>query len=237
MHRPLIAIAADGVLFDYNLGVERAWQQAQGWLASEEMRHAFLASIQASMHGDASPAAGSELPLDRDSSDEQRLERQRSVEFWSTLPAMPDAVLACEMLVEAGFELVCVAATVEPDLARARLQNLQLHGFAVRQVLISPVHEQGRGRMADALSSALTGSFTSAVTSAVTSAFTSALNGLGPVAVVDHSLPRLQGLSASTHTALIADPSRVRPQDPPSMSPADSVHEDLLHFARWWSAR
>ena len=66
---------------------------------------------------------------------------------------------------------------------------------------------------------------------------TTAVMGSTLVAVVDCYLPRLQGLAASVHTALIGDPARSGSDQHRLMRPADSVHPDLFEFAQWWLAR
>lgn len=116
-----IAIDGDGVLLDYNTAYSQAWFKAFG-------EHLILNNPR------------SYWPMERWNarrlvSDE--LEQFRSafdLEFWSTIPAVPGALKACQRLVDQGYTLVCVTALAE-RFSDARAQNLRALGFPISRVI------------------------------------------------------------------------------------------------------
>lgn len=55
-------------------------------------------------------------------------------DFWSTIPAIPGALEACELLTGLGYELVCITG-LDERFSRARAQNLQSLGFPIARVV------------------------------------------------------------------------------------------------------
>ena len=53
---------------------------------------------------------------------------------WRTMPHLPGAVEACQLLHEAGYELICVTA-MPHRFADHRLENFRLHGFPIDKVI------------------------------------------------------------------------------------------------------
>jgi hypothetical protein len=121
MHRPLIALDADGVLLDFHLAYANAWRRAFGVAPQERDPEAYW-------------------PIDR--WQVEHLEGERlshfsahfDAQFWSTVPAIDGAVQACEQLVDAGFALVCVSA-LDERFEAARLHNLRALGFPIERVV------------------------------------------------------------------------------------------------------
>ena len=99
----LIALDADGVLLDYNLAYASAWERAFGVRPQLRDPQAYWAIDRWGVER----LAGERLDQLRACFDEQ---------FWSTIPAIAGAVVACQRLSQAGFELVCVSA-VQPQFA------------------------------------------------------------------------------------------------------------------------
>lgn len=99
---PIIALDADGVLLDYNAAYRLAWERAFGQLPDLRDSNAYWAIDR----WDVYRLEGTELAKFRTCFDEQ---------YWKAIPAIPNAVKACEELCSAGFELVCVSA-IESDL-------------------------------------------------------------------------------------------------------------------------
>ena len=96
-HVSIIALDADGVLLDYNAAYRHAWERAFGHLPDLRDRNAYWAIDRWKVnHLD-----GTELARFRACFDEQ---------YWNSIPAIPNAVKACEELCAAGYELVCVSA-------------------------------------------------------------------------------------------------------------------------------
>ena len=67
----------------------------------------------------------------------ERLRAAFNEDFWSTIPAVPGALEACELLADLGYELVCVTALNERfSGARARgtckILDFQLRGSSPR---------------------------------------------------------------------------------------------------------
>lgn len=196
----IIALDADGVLLDYGLAYAGAWQKAFGQYPRERDPLAYW-------------------PIDRWEvkrlADEplETLRRCFDDDFWCSIPPVPDAIRACQLLRASGFELVCVTALPEQFRA-ARERNLRTHGFP-----IDLVHATDNTAHGDVSPKAET------------------LHRLRPVAFVDDHLPYLIGIDGSIHRALIMRAANGSPNQGDALSFADSQHPDLLAFAQWWARR
>ena len=121
MPRPVIALDADGVLLDFQLGYASAWQRAFGQRPIERDPLAYW-------------------PMDRwqvdrlDPAGRVRFREAFDETFWTSVPAIEGAVEACHRLHDAGFDLVCVSA-LEFEFEAARLRNLRDHGFPIERVI------------------------------------------------------------------------------------------------------
>ena len=137
MHRPLIALDADGVLLDFHLGYAGAWQRAFGQLPPERDKLAYW-------------------PMDRwqverlDEAKRAHFRMHFDELFWTSVPAIEGAVEACHRLHDAGFDLVCVSALDAPFEA-ARLRNLREHGFPIERVIATGNAPGERSPKADAI--------------------------------------------------------------------------------------
>lgn len=137
MQNRIIALDADGVLLDYNLGYAAAWKRAFGIYPKEVDPNAYWAQDR----WDVEQLDGDRLEHFRASFDET---------FWESLCAMPGAIEACKDLKSAGYLLVCVTAL--PDrFAAARKRNLQRLGFPIELVMATGKHAEGKSPKADAL--------------------------------------------------------------------------------------
>jgi phosphoglycolate phosphatase-like HAD superfamily hydrolase len=199
MARPLLALDADGVLLDFHRGYAGAWERAFGSAPRERDPLAYW-------------------PIDRwlvDRLDEERrahFRRHFDSQFWSSVPAMDGAVVACQRLHEAGFDLVCVSA-LDPEHESARLRNLRDHGFPIERVFATGNAPGERSPKADVIAA------------------------LRPEAFNDVYLPYLRGMPAEVHTALLLRAPNGSPNSGPELALARSVHEDLAEFADFWLAR
>jgi phosphoglycolate phosphatase-like HAD superfamily hydrolase len=199
MARPLLALDADGVLLDFHRGYAGAWERAFGSAPRERDPLAYW-------------------PIDRwlvDRLDEERrahFRRHFDSQFWSSVPAMDGAVVACQRLHEAGFDLVCVSA-LDPEHESARLRNLRDHGFPIERVFATGNAPGERSPKADVIAA------------------------LRPEAFIDDYLPYLRGMPAEVHTALLLRAPNGSPNSGPELALARSVHEDLAEFADFWLAR
>jgi phosphoglycolate phosphatase-like HAD superfamily hydrolase len=199
MTRPLIALDADGVLLDFSRGYAVAWQRAFGEHPRERDPLAYW-------------------PMDR--WEVERLEPERRAhfrthfdeQFWSSVPAEAGALDACQRLVDAGFELVCVSA-LDSEFEGARLRNLRALGFPIQRVIATGNAIGTRSPKADAI------------------------EALRPVAFVDDYLPYLRGLPSDVHAALVLRAPNGSPNSGDEMRLAASVHPDLAAFATQWLAR
>jgi len=121
MHKPVIALDADGVLLDYSAAYAGAWERAFGSRPVERDSTAYW-------------------PMDRWAVERlsgARLERFRSCfddSFWSTIPAIRGAVEACNAMHDAGHTLVCVSA-LDACFEAARLKNLRDLGYPIERVI------------------------------------------------------------------------------------------------------
>ena len=196
----LIALDADGVLLDYNLAYATAWERAFGTRPQLCKPQAYWAKDRwgvATLEGEA-------LNRFRASFDEA---------YWSSIPAIAGAVQACQTLVAAGYELVCVSA-VKPEFAKARLGNLLALGFPIDAV-VATSNDNAAGRSPKA----------------------QALAQLQPVAFVDDFLPYFAGVDEAIHQALILREPEGSPNQGAGLERIHSTHADLAQFARWWLAR
>ena len=193
--KPVIAIDADGVLLDYGAAYPRAWQRAFGSFPRERDPNAYW-------------------PLDRWEVERltgERLEafrRQFDETFWSSIPAMPGAIEATNVLHDAGFELVCVSA-LDRTHEQARLRNLRELGFPIERVIATPHTDVGNPKAA-------------------------ALTELQPIAFLDDYLPYLTGLPPNIHTALLRSHMTGSPNHGQGRDAVRSTHADLADFAKWW---
>lgn len=138
MHRPILAIDADGVLVDLHAGYARAWELAFGALPEERDPLAYWPMDRFAVD-----------PLDAEQRLQLRAQFQRP-ELWETLPAIAGAVDACHRLHDAGYELVCVTA-LDARLQTARQRNLKSLGFPIRRVFATGHTEGERSPKADAI--------------------------------------------------------------------------------------
>jgi len=191
-----IALDADGVLLDYNAAYRLAWQKAFGELPELRDENAYWAIDRWNVrHLD-----GKDLAHFRKYFDEN---------YWATIPALPNAVQACEALINAGFELVCVTA-VESQFEQARFKNLQECGFPISKVIATSGIGYGISPKA------------------------AALRELNPLAFVDDFLPYLRGIPIGIHAALIMREPNGTPNTGEELKLAHSLHSDLSDFASWW---
>ncbi len=144
----------------------------------------------------------------------QKLDQFRSVfneAFWSTIPAIDGALEACHTLVRAGYALVCVTALEAHNLS-ARKRNLMSLGFPIADVIATD------STVSDVSPKA------------------SVLHQLRPVAFVDDYAPYLVGVSTEIHRALILRDPIGSPNVGDALAHADSMHDNLLQFAKGWCA-
>jgi len=195
-NKNVIALDGDGVLLDYNLAYSKAWQRAFGDKPILQNDQAYW-------------------PMDRwgvPRLSGERLERFRAafdVEFWSTIPPVPGAVQACQLLTSNGYRLVCVTA-LDVQYVGARAKNLKDLGFPIADVIA-------------------TGNDAS-----VRSPKSCALAALKAEAFVDDFAPYLVGVDCGIHRALILRDPVGRPNTVEMLRHSHSQHADLLAFAHWW---
>ena len=194
----VIVLDDDGVLLDYHAAYRMAWQKAFGYLPALRDPLAYWPLDRWEVHR----LQGDELERFRACLDE---------DYWSSLPAIEEAVGACEELCEAGYELVCVSA-VRPEFQAARLRNLQQCGFPVRKVISAhPSLAPGGSPKA------------------------AALKEIGPVAFVDDYLPYFRGIPADIHAALVLREPNGTPNSGDEVAAlTHSQHADLAGFVSWW---
>lgn len=191
----LIALDCDGVLLDYASAYGRAWERAFGDRPTLVNPHAYW-------------------PMDRwgvPRLSGQSLEHFRAVfdeTFWRTIPAVDGAVEACEQLVRAGYELICVTA-LEARHLEARRHNLRELGFPLSQVYATD----------------------SVPTASGASPKAALLNDLQPACFVDDYAPYLLGVDERVHRVLIMRDPEGSPNTGPLLELADACFPDLRAFA------
>jgi hypothetical protein len=195
----LILLDADGVLVDYHEGYARAWEKAFGYRPKVRDTLGYH------------PRHYWDVP-DLSETERDHLNRNGfTADIWGSMPAMPGAVEACELLQDAGYRLECLTA-LRPVMRDARAANLAALGFRLSGVTAVGPAFDGNPKQAELLARR-------------------------PVAFVDDLLPYLQGLHVDTWRALID----VRPNNSPNkntdLEQPHSRHDSLLSFARMWVAR
>jgi len=193
--RRVLAIDVDGVVLDYAAAYRQAWARAFGILPDERDPQAYW-------------------PLDRwavrrlDGEEKRHFRRQFDEAFWSTIPALPGAVEACERLVNAGYDLYFVTA-LKHEFTQARLTNLLTLNIQVTELIATPMSESAGNPKAEII------------------------NTLNPAGFVDDYAPYLRNLKPSIHKALIHRHPNGSPNIGDDRERADSVHDDLLGFVEW----
>lgn len=129
--------------------------------------------------------------------------------FWRSIPAVGGALEACELLASNGYELVCVTA-LDARYAQARTQNLLSLGFPITRVI------------------------TTSLQAPLESPKAAVLRKLKPLAFVDDFGPYFAGVDPGIHKALVARDPNGSPNTQEVLRLADSQHQDLHGFARWW---
>lgn len=194
--KTIIALDGDGVLLDYHLAYQQTWSKAFGNLPKIKDPLAYWPKDRYEVrHLDAA-----ELTYFRGFFDHQ---------FWSSIPPVDNAIGACQMLVDAGYKLVCVTA-LDHQYQSARFKNLRDHNFPITRVLTTA---QADGEI---------------------SPKSKAIKDLCAVALVDDYLPYFRGISNDTHRALILREPNGSPNQGSELTIVDSVHQDLQHFADNW---
>lgn len=197
--RPIIALDVDGVLLDYSSAYALAWQRAFGKHPTEVKPNAFWPHERWGIPW----LEGEQL---------KQFKAQFDEVFWSTLPALPGTVEACHQLVDAGYELIAVTA-IDSQWLRARMKNLQLHGFPILQVIATggAIHDQPNPKA-------------------------EVINRIRPAVFVDDYPPFLEGIHTDVHKVLIYPPQRGGNADE-QIGLFESTHPTLNVFAQEWRIR
>ena len=180
----IITLDADGVLLDYSSAYAKAWERYSGLAPMERWGVPRL--------------EGQDLVAFR---------RQFDEAFWGALPAIPGALQACQLLVQHGYELVCVTA-LDERFGQARRHNLQSLGFPIKRVITTSMDAPQGSPKAPVM------------------------RALQPAAFVDDFAPYFVGVAPGIHKALVMRDPYGSPNTPEIVELADSSHPDLLGFAR-----
>lgn len=200
MAKPIIALDGDGVLLDYHEAYATVWERVFGTRPALKDPLAYWPVDRWDVP-QLEPAARKQLKACMDGT------------FWSSFPALPGARTACENLVAAGFDLVCVTA-IRSDFREARFENLRRLGLPVSDVISAPLQSNTVG-----------------------SPKARALADLNPVAFVDDYAVYLQGIPDDLHAALILREPNGSPNTSELSARANSLHADLPDFVAYWLAR
>lgn len=193
--RPILALDCDSVMTDYNEAVPAVWKRAFAEEIQVVRPNCYFFK---NLYG---------LDLARPGV-MAAFKNAFGSEDWANMSALPGVQEACRILVDKGYDLVCVTAMparYEADRAR----NLCKLGLPISRVY-------AEDHVGDEVNPKLT-----------------RIQALQPVAFVDDLLTNFVGLDASVHKAWI-DPGFV---DRPNAALEgqglhDTAHPDLLHFAQ-----
>lgn len=205
----LIVLDADGVLIDYHAGYANAWERAFGEklvVRDPEGHH---------------PMHYWNVPVLSDAGRLHLHVKGFTEEAWSTMPALPGAVEACEQLQRMGFRLVCVTA-LSPRWRAARSANLSALGFSMDEVYAV-------GHSSDTAAPGTPRPVGNPKLEVVTQ--------LAPALFVDDHLPYFQGLPANIWRALIDVRQNGSANSDPLLEPPHSGHASMTEFAAWCKRR
>jgi hypothetical protein len=194
MTERILAIDGDGVLVDYRQAYPDVWRAAFG--TNIEM-----------VHPDAYHAHTAYGITWENAEQEAHFFKHFGEEAWSSMPLMSGVEEGCEMLVKAGFTLVCVSS-MNPAFEAARKRNFERYELPISQVYAVKRHGTGNPKK-------------------------EVLERLQAEALADDLMDNFEGLSPDIHKAFI----NYGRFDCPSLKSAlvaDSVHEGFLDFARYW---
>ena len=199
MQNKVIALDADGVLLDYNLAYAYLWEKVYGVFPEEKNPDAYWNKDR----WDIRRLSGSEAAS---------FHAHFNESFWSSIPLMPGATEACQMLIDAGYELVCVSA-ISRKFQKSRLINFRNFELPISQVIATENDfSVGNPKLA-------------------------ALKSLSPDIFVDDFLPCMKDVPSSIHCALIDRNPYGSPNFGCDLSQIQSKHSDILEFSKWWLDR
>jgi phosphoglycolate phosphatase-like HAD superfamily hydrolase len=193
----LVALDGDGVLLDYRRAFPGVWKAAFGSEIQMIQPNAYHAHT---AHGIQWESA----------EQEQHFLSHFGEEAWSTMPLLEGVAEGCQLMVDAGFELVCVTS-MNAKFGAARKRNFELHNLPISEVY--PVKRVGSENPK-----------------------LEVLHRLMPIALADDLMDNFDGLSPDIHSAFID----YRRFDSPSLVSRivpDSTPGSLLEFARFLVAR
>ena len=205
----LIVLDADGVMIDYHAGYASAWERAFGeklTVRDPEGHH---------------PMHYWNVPQLSEVGQAHLATKGFTEEAWSTMPALPGAVDACQQLQRMGFRLACVTA-LSPRWRAARSANLTALGFSMEEVYAV-------GHSSDTAAPG--------TPRPVGNPKLDVLTQLAPALFVDDHLPYFQCLPAGIWRALIDVRPNGSANSDPHLEPPHSRHSSLAEFAAWCKRR
>lgn len=192
--RKIIAAACDGVLLDFSAAYQKAWEVAFGY--NQDVVY--------------QPKDRFDLS-DLDESLRDKLEAVIDSDFWASLPAVENALDACQQLDAAGFDIYVVTALPFYHVSD-RFSNLVNEGFPIKDILATDAYTFGD-----------------------VSPKAEAIAALRPVAFTDSYVPNFKGIPRSaTHAALINMNKDISLAEKSAFRLVDSSHADLYKFVDWW---
>ncbi|CAF2056680.1 unnamed protein product [Rotaria magnacalcarata] len=124
--KPIIALDCDGVLLDYHATFAQIYEKTFG--------------KQLTVVSPKSYHSSTVYDVTFTPEEQNRFNEIWDAEGWRTMPMLDGALQACNLLHEAGYELICVTA-IPACFADHRLANFRSHGFPINRV-ISTGHDK-----------------------------------------------------------------------------------------------
>ncbi|CAF3312395.1 unnamed protein product [Rotaria socialis] len=118
--KPIIALDCDGVLLDYHATFAQIYEKAFG----KQLTCVSPKSYYSSTAYDVTFTP----------EEQNRFNEVWDAEGWRTMPMLDGALQACNLLHEAGYELICVTA-MPACFSDHRLENFLSHGFPINRVI------------------------------------------------------------------------------------------------------
>jgi hypothetical protein len=193
--KKIIALDCDGVLLSYQQSYEIVWERAFGEKLSVIKANAYHAN---NMYGVEF----------KSESEKNKFFSFFTADVWESMPALPMAKEACDRLVHAGYELVCVTAMPQEYLLQREI-NLKKLQFPIHRVIAT-----GRSGLG----------FTK----------TKSLHEIMPIAFVDDLATNFIDLNPLIHRAFIQTDAEDAPDPQLSLTLPASTHVSLDQFVDFW---
>lgn len=205
MNSNVIVLDCDGVLKNYHSSYPKVWKKAFGEDLPVVNQKSYFAHKMYGLDFDYHHIGGNNDIANK-------FFEAFGPDIWEDMDPLPGAIDACNRLVDAGFELVCVSSMPnDNEIVKARLRGFKKHGFPIDR-LVSTGGKLGFNPKVDTIIE------------------------LNPIAFVDDLCSNFLGIPDTIHKALI----HLDHDDSPNIRYLDiatTQHENLTEFVEVYLSR